>query len=133
MKPSSLLIPLIFATTAALADTGSQFSEPRDAHSQAAALLTTPHAFSAPKADRPGNASSSASATMDAQTRAAALLSRPRIANSAKNALSINRSSSATISADAQAQAAALLSGTRTNMDKVLRAQRAQESVRTSG
>jgi hypothetical protein len=133
MKPHSLVIPMIFATTAAMADADSQRFEPRDAHSQAAALLTTPHAFSTPRAERPGYASSSASATMDAQTRAAALLSRPRIASSAKGALSINRSSSATISAGAQAQAAALLSGTRTNMDKVLRAQRTERNVRTSG
>jgi hypothetical protein len=135
MKPRSLLIPMIFVTTAAIADTGSQRFEPSDAQSQAAALLSAPHAF-ASKAEGQRRTDLRAP-TMDAQTSAAALLSRPRATGSAKASSSLNQSSRATarvtVWADAQAQAAALLSGSRTTTDAELRAQRTQRSVRTGG
>ena len=136
MKPRSLLIPMIFVTTAAIADTGSQRFEPSDAQSQAAALLSAPHAFATSKAEGQRRTDLRAP-TMDAQTSAAALLSRPRATGSAKASSSLNQSSRATarvtVWADAQAQAAALLSGSRTTTDAELRAQRTQRSVRTGG
>jgi hypothetical protein len=112
MKLRLFLIPAIFATTAALADSQAAVSlKPADAHSQAAALLSRPHTPVAMKLER----SSSVSETgTDAHASAAALLSGHRIALQATRSSAVREPSYGQTPADAHSQAAALLSGTRT-------------------
>ena len=101
MKLHLLLIPAIFVSTAALADS----------QTQAAALLSRPQTSVATKVER----SSSLSETgIDAHASAAALLSGHRIARQATMSSAIHERSYGQTPADAQSQAAALLSGTRT-------------------
>ena len=81
MKRHLLLIPMILATTAALADAQTTApSTPADAQAQAAALLSRPHALGAAKSDARSLSPSPVSNALDAHESAAALLSgaRPR-------------------------------------------------------
>ncbi|HEY7642974.1 MAG TPA: hypothetical protein VH814_24795 [Steroidobacteraceae bacterium] len=105
MKLRLLLIPAIFVTTAALADS------PVDAHTRAAALLSRPDAPATMKVER----TSSVSETyIDAQASAAALLSGHRIALQATMPSAVREAAQDQMPADAHSLAAALLSGTRT-------------------
>ena len=108
MKRHLLLIPMILATSAAIADAQTTAaSVPPDAQAQAAALLSRPHAIGTVKADARSLSPSPASAPLDAHQSAAALLSGSRSENR------VNAISAVAESPDAQAQAAALLSGSR--------------------
>jgi hypothetical protein len=112
MKLRLLLIPAIFATTAALADSQSAVSpKPEDAHAQAAALLSRPHM---PANMKPERSSAASGMTIDAQASAAALLSGHRIARQTTLSSAARDPSYGQMPADAHSQAAALLSGTRT-------------------
>jgi hypothetical protein len=111
MKRQLFLIPMILATSAAIAD--AQTTGPSvqaDAQAQAAALLRPAHAIGTVKADtRP----LSPSPALDAHQSAAALLSGARSKNRANAVSAVAQSTDAGVSTDAHAQAAALLSGSR--------------------
>jgi hypothetical protein len=112
MKRHLLLIPMILATSAAIADAQTTTpSGPADAQAQAAALLSRPHAVGAVKAD--ARSPSPLSAPLDAHQSAAALLSGARSKNRVNAVSAVAESPDARVSTDAQAQAAALLSGSR--------------------
>jgi len=102
MKSPLLLIPAIFATTAALADS----------QTQAAALLSRPLTPVTMKLER---SSSMSETDIDVHARAAALLSGQRIARQVTMSAAGREASHGQMPADAQARAAALLSGTRTS------------------
>ena len=111
MKLRLFLIPAIFATTAALADSQTAVvPKPEDAHAQAAALLSRPHTPVTMKLER---SSSVSEPTIDAHASAAALLSGQRIVRQATLS-AVREPSYGQTPADAHSQAAALLSGTRT-------------------
>lgn len=131
MKRYLLLLPVILATTAALANTeDSTLSRRADAQAQAAALLSGSHA-SGVNADRVRSPSSSpASATSDVQAQAAALLSG-RTGNQVKAVSSVVEPSVGRISMDAQAHARALLSGSQASTDSQGQTERTQGSART--
>lgn len=101
MKMHLLLIPMIFATTAALAD----------AQSQAAALLSRPLTPATMKLESSSSVSETAT---DAQASAAALLSGHRVERQAAMSSQMRESLYGQMPADAQSRAAALLSGMRT-------------------
>ena len=112
MKLRLFLIPAIFATTAALADSQTAVSQtPADAHAQAAALLSRPQTPATMKLERSSSVSETA---IDAHASAAALLSGHRIASQATVSSAVRQPSYGQMPADAHSQAAALLSGTRT-------------------
>lgn len=121
MKRYLYLMPVILATTSAIADTQATTPSTRaDAQVQAAALLSRPQASEGVKADEVrASSSSSVSTTADAQAQAAALLSGVRHGTQVRSFPRIDKPSDTQPSADAQAQAAALLSGSR-----AIRAQR---------
>ena len=76
MRARFLLIPAILATTAAIADTPSTFSDRTDAQARAAALLSRPHrSVTASSLSSPSPVESTKG---DAHARAAALLSPQR-------------------------------------------------------
>ena len=128
MKHHLLLIPMILATTAAIADAQTTaLSTPADAQAQAAALLSGPHALGAAKADARSLSALSAS---DAHESAAALLSGARPRNRVNALAAIAEPSGARVSTDAQAQAAALLSGSR---PPAFQAKRTDDVERTIG
>jgi len=111
MKLRFLLIPAIFATTAALADSHTAVSPtPTDAHARAAALLSRPHTPATMKLERTSAVSEKA---IDAHASAAALLSGHRVARRATVSSAVREPSYGQTPADAHSQAAALLSGTR--------------------
>lgn len=112
MKRHLLLIPMILATTAAIADAQTTVPSSRgDAQAQAAALLSRSHAFGVSKAEAPSLSPSHTSVALDAQESAAALLSGVRAKNSVNAVSAVAKPSGSRASADAQAQAAALLKG----------------------
>jgi hypothetical protein len=112
MKRHLLLIPMILATSAAIADAQTTApSAPADAQAQAAALFSRPHAIGTVKAD--ARSPSPVSAPLDAHQSAAALLSGTRSKNRVNAVSEVAESPDARVSTDAQAQAAALLSGSR--------------------
>ena len=112
MKSRLFLIPAIFVTTAALADTQTAVPpQPADAHAQAAALLSRPRTPETMKLERSSSVSEMA---IDAHASAVALLTGHRIALHATASHAGGEPSYRRMSADAHAQAAALLSGTRT-------------------
>src|SRR5688500_14904493 len=114
MKRHLLLIAMILATSAAIADVQTTAPKtPADAQAQAAALLSRPHALGAAKAEAHSNSPSPVSAPLDAHQSAAALLSGARSKNGVNAASAVAGSPDARVSTDAQAQAAALLSGSR--------------------
>ena len=128
MKMRFLLIPAILATTGALADTSSAFSDPTDAQARAAALLSRPH--------RPVTAVSlsnplpAESIKADAHARAAALLS-PQHAEGATTPVPVAQEM--VVHVDAHEQAAALLSGSRIPREAQQRAQQTRVGARASG
>jgi hypothetical protein len=112
MKLRLFLLPAIFATTAALADSQAAVSlQSADAQSQAAALLSRPQTPVTMQLER---SSSVSETTIDAHASAAALLSGHRIARQATMSSAVRQLSYGQTPADAHSQAAALLSGTRT-------------------
>lgn len=114
MKRLLLLIPMILATSAAIADAQTTApSVPPDAQAQAAALLSRPHAIGTAKADARSLSPSPVSAPLDAHQSAAALLRGARSKNGVNAVSAVAESPDARVSTDAQAQAAALLSGSR--------------------
>jgi hypothetical protein len=135
MKRYLFLMPVILATTAAIADTQATTpSSGADAQVQAAALLRRPQTSAGVKADEMRTSSSSpVSTTADAQARAAALLSGVRSGTQVRSFPLIAELWDAQPSADAQAQAAALLSGSRTSTHSQVQAERAQDGARTTG
>jgi len=105
MKSSLLLIPAIVAATAAFGAPSAARSETRDAQSQAAALLTRPHAPGALEVfGQVGPAS-------DAHTSAAALLSGRRPDAQTRATARITSPIASRAQQDAHAHASALLSG----------------------
>lgn len=112
MKRHLLLIPMILATTAAIADSQTTApSAPADAQAQAAALLSRPLTIGTVKADGRSRSTSPVSAPLDAQQSAAALLGGARPKNRVNAASALAESSDTRV--DAQVHAAALLSGSR--------------------
>ena len=112
MKLRLFLIPAIFATTAALADSHTAVpTKPADAHTQAAALLSRPHTPATMNLEHSASVSATA---IDAHASAAALLSGHRIARQATVSSAVREASYGQTTADAHSRAAALLSGTRT-------------------
>jgi hypothetical protein len=106
MKRHLLLVPVILATTAAIADTQAIAPSSRaDAQAQAAALLNRPHAFGLKGDEVRTRSPSHTSTTADAQAQAAPA------------------------SADAHAQAAALLSGYRASPHSRVETERTQGSA----
>jgi hypothetical protein len=123
MKRYLLLMPVILATTAAIADTQSTAPASRgDAQAQAATLLSHPHAPVAVKADEVRLPSPSS--TADAQAQAAALLNGVRPGRQVGAFPRLAGPSDPRPSADAQALAAALLSGSRTSTHAQVQAER---------
>jgi hypothetical protein len=132
MKRHSFLIPLIFATTAAIADTQTTApSAPMDAQTQAAVLLSRPHSVGVAKPE--ARSRSPSSEALDAQERAAALLSSVRPSNRATAVSASAEPSRSHASADAQAQAAALLRGSRIPSESQVQAKEANGDARTIG
>jgi len=131
MKRHLFLMPVILATTAAIADTQATAPSSRaDAQAQAAALLSRPQTSTEVKADEMRASSSSAvSTTADAQAQAAALLGGRRTGNQVKALSSVVEASDAPASADAHAQAAALLSGYRASPHSRVETERTQGSA----
>lgn len=134
MKRHFLLIPLIFAATAAIADTQTTApSTPADAQAQAAALLSRPHSVGAPKVEARSHSSSPISAAVDAHESAAALLSGVRPGNRVTAVSAIAEPQRSRASADAQAQAATLLRGSRTSTDSQVQAKQTTGDARSIG
>jgi hypothetical protein len=133
MKRYLLLMPVILATTAAIADTQAAAPSSRaDAQAQAAALLSRTHTWAGVKTDEVRSPSSSlVSTTADAQAQAAMLLNGVR-SGSQVRAFPRVVEPMARPSADAQAQAAALLSGSRASAHSRV-AERTQGDARTIG
>jgi hypothetical protein len=130
MKRHLLLVPVILATTAAIADTQAIAPSSRaDAQAQAAALLNRPHAFGLKGDEVRTRSPSHTSTTADAQAQAAALLGGRRTGNQVKALSSVVEASDAPASADAHAQAAALLSGYRASPHSRVETERTQGSA----
>jgi hypothetical protein len=121
MRARFLLIPAILATTAAIADTPSTFSDRTDAQARAAALLSGSHARVT--ANSRGKPSPVESIKGDAHARAAALLSSQRT-EGATTSVPVVRAVVAHV--DAHEHAAALLSGSR--IYREAQQQRAQQT-----
>jgi hypothetical protein len=114
MKRQLLLIPMILAATATIADAQTTApSAPLDAQAQAAALLSRPDVLRAAKVE--AHTSAPVSPAPDAQESAAALLSGARPRNRVSALPAVADANGARISTDAQAQAAALLRGSRSS------------------
>jgi hypothetical protein len=135
MKRHLLLMPVILATTAAIADTQATAPSSRaDAQAQAAALLSRPHTSLGVKTDEVRSPSSSlVPTTADAQSQAALLLSGARPGSQVRAFPRVVEPTDARPSADAQAQAAALLSGSRASAHSQVQAERMQDDARTIG
>ena len=119
MKRHLLLIPMILATTATIADVQTTApSAPADAQAQAAALLSRPHALGGAKAEARSNSPSPVSAPLDAHQSAAALLSGARSTKQVNAVSADAEPQDARASTDAQSQAAALLSGSRVSASR---------------
>jgi hypothetical protein len=132
MKRYLFLVPMILATSAAIADTQATAPSSRaDAQAQAAALLSRPHTSEGVKADEVHLPSPSpVSTTADAQAQAAALLSGVR---PARQVSAFPRFVEARPAVDAQARAAALLTGSRSFTHAQVQAERTQGWARTTG
>ena len=132
MKRHLLLMPVILATTAALADTQAITPSSRgDAQAQAAALLSGVRHGSQVGTNAQVVEPSSARPAADAHAQAAALLSGVRYGSQARTIDRAVEPSRSRPSADAQAQAAALLSGYRASTQSQVQAERAQGGART--
>jgi len=126
MKRHFLLIPMILATTAAIADAPPQRA---DAQAQAAALLSRPHAYGAAKAEARFISPSPVSAALDAHESAAVLLSGARPGHRSNTISAAAESPRARESADAHAQAAALLSGSRLATPRMKRTEGGERTI----
>jgi hypothetical protein len=134
MKRYLLLVPVILATTAALADTQATAPSNRgDAQAQAAALLSRPHTSAVTNTEARSSSPSAVSTTGDAQAQAAALLSGVRSGTQVRTIARVVEPSGTRPSGDAHAQAAALLSGQRTSTHSQVRAERTHGGERTIG
>ena len=127
MKARFLLIPAILATSGAIADTSSTFSDRTDAQARAAALLSRPH--------RPVTANSLSNPSPesikgDAHARAAALLS-PQRTEGATTPVPVAREM--VVHVDAHEIAATLLSGSRISREARQRAQQTRVGSPASG
>ena len=120
MKLRLVLIPAIVAATAALGAPHNALSEPVDAQSHAAALLSGLRTSGALEAQDQRDAPSS-SVFADAQASAAALLTGRSSSGQEKTLVRIDPPSVAQNQRDAHAQAAALLSGSRTRAEEPMR------------
>ena len=132
MKRYLLLMPLIFATSAAIAETQATAPASRaDAQAQAAALLSRPHASAGVQANEVYLPSPSpASTPADAHAQAAALLSGVRPASQASVFALVVEPRPVV---DAQAQAAALLTGSRSFTHAQVQAEGTPGRARTTG
>jgi hypothetical protein len=110
MKAPLLLILATFATTAAIADTPSAFSDRTDPQAQAAALLSP--AYAPASATARSSQSPVESPNVDAHARAAALLSSQRTEDATT---SVPVTHAAVAHVDAHEYAAMVLSGYRTH------------------
>jgi hypothetical protein len=117
MNSRLLLIPALVAATVTFGAPHSALSEPNDAQSHAAALLSGLHAPGKFEAPEHRNASRTP-ASADAQASAAALLTGRSASGRAKTLVWPNTERT---QGDAHAQAAALLSGSRTRGDDAKR------------
>jgi hypothetical protein len=138
MKRYLLLMPVILATAAALADThATSSSGPVDAQAHAAALLSGPHlsALANTLAKTAGRSSSpsDASAGGDAHEFAAALLRGHRTGNQVRAVSSVVEPTGVRISVDAHAHARALLGGARASTRSQAQMGRTQNGARPSG
>ncbi len=135
MKRYLLLMSVILATTAAIADTRASVpSRLADAQAQAAALLSRSYTSGGVKADEVlSPLPSPASVKADAQAQAAVLLSGHRTGNQDTAVSSVVEPSGARISADAHAHARALLSGYGDSAHSQVQAKRVQDGTRTPG
>jgi hypothetical protein len=115
MTSHLLLMSAIVVATATLGASRNALSEPLDAQSQAAALLSGLHAHGKSQASDQGDVSPSR-ASADAHASAAALLTG-RAHGQAKTIVRIQPPDIQRTQRDAHAQAAALLSGSRTSGD----------------
>jgi hypothetical protein len=122
MKRQLLLIPMILAATAALADA------PTDAQAQAAALLSPP-TLQTVKAEARTLSPSPASPALDAHESAAALLSGARPRNRVNAVAAVAESNGTRVSTDAQAQAAALLGGSRSSTAQTKRTDGGERTI----
>jgi hypothetical protein len=120
MNKRFLLIPAILAATAALSAPHNARSEPIDAQSQAAALLSGLHTHGAFEGRDQGDEPSS-SVSADAQASAAALLTGRSASGQAKTVARSYEPSAQRTQRDAHARAAELLSGSRTRAEEPLR------------
>ena len=111
MKSYLASIAAIVAATAAFGVSASAFAEARDAHVQAAALLSRPHASETSQTYQPTNAPSSSA--VDAHASAAALLSG-RAGGQRATSVTQSVTTVARTPVNAHTHAAALLSGSRT-------------------
>jgi hypothetical protein len=132
MKRYLLLMPVILATSAAIADTQATAPASRaDAQAQAAALLSRPHTSGGVKAAEVHLPSPSpASTTADAQAQAAALLSGVRPASQVSAFAWVVEPRPVV---DAQAQAAALLTGSRSFIHAQVQAEGTSGRARKTG
>jgi predicted Zn-dependent protease len=128
MKARFLLIPAILATTGAIADTSSTFSDRTDAQARAAALLSRPHRPVI--ANSLSNPPPAESIKGDAHARAAALLS-PQRTEGATTPVPVAREM--VVHVDAHEHAAALLSGSRISREARQRAQQTRVGAPASG
>jgi hypothetical protein len=120
MTSRLLLIPAIVAAVATLGAPHNALSEPVDAQSHAAALLSGVRTPVALEAHDYGDAQSS-SVSADAQASAAALLSGRSAVGQVKTSARIDPPSALRAQTDAHAHAAALLSGSRTRAKEPMR------------
>jgi hypothetical protein len=134
MKRHLLLMSVILATTAAIADAQTTAPSSRaDAQAQAASLLSRPHTSEGVKTDEvpsPSPSPSLVSTTADAQAQAAMLLNGVRPGSQVRAFLRVVEPTDVRPSADAQAQAAALLSGSRASAHSQVQAERTQGGAR---
>jgi hypothetical protein len=114
MKSRLLLVPAILAATAAFGAPEYARSEPVDAQSHAATLLSGLRP-TAPLAARDDRDAPSSSVAADAQASAAALLAGRSAGGQANTGARIEPSTADRTQTDAHAHAAALLSGSRTS------------------
>jgi hypothetical protein len=130
MKRHLLLMPVILATTAALADAQAITPSSRgDAQAQAAALLSGVRHGSQARTNAQVVEPSRARPAADAHAQAAALLSGVHYGSHARTMARAVEKSRSRPSADAQAQAAALLSGYRASMQSQVQAERTQAAA----
>ena len=134
MKRYLLLMPVILATAAALADThATSSSGPVDAQAHAAALLRGPHLSALAKTVGRSSSPSDVSAGGNAHECAAALLRGHRTGNQVRAVSSVVEPTGERISVDAHAHARALLGGARASTHSQVQMGRTHDGARPSG